>query len=245
MTLNIIIPAWNEEDQINSLFTALERVCSELTIRWKIFLVDDGSTDKTVEMAFKFAENIPVTILQHKNNRGVSQAFRTGFDAVLAESEPNDFIVTMEANKNADPEMIPRMLKLAEEGSDLILASCYAPGGAVIGDPFFRLALSKGINFVLRTLFPCNNIHTYTSFYRLWRYELIVAIKEQTNGKYFFREGFVCMADMLLKARLIPAIKIKEIPMVLKSDIRESGSKMKIGQTIRGYLELIFSNLFK
>lgn len=244
MKLWIIIPAWNEEGQIIPLFEELHRFCSRLTVPWEVILVNDGSTDGTVEEARRMSGHLPVRIVDHSSNRGVGHAFRTGFNAVMAEANPGDKIVTMEANKNADPLLIPRMLFLADQGTDLVLASCYAPGGAVVGDPFIRLLMSRTINGLMRLIFPFQGIHTYTSFYRLWSWELVRAVGERTNGRYFNQDGFACMTDMLLKARCIPRVAIREIPMILKSDIRDSGSKMKVGRTVIGYLKVTISNLF-
>ena len=243
MSLRIVIPAWNEESQIPELMVNLKKVISSLDLPVKVFLVDDGSTDETAEKAEQYKDTIDLKVLTHDVNKGVSEAFRTGFTAAMKDADSSDFIVTMEANRNADPEMIPKMLEFAAQGTELVLASCYAPGGAVIGDPPMRLLLSKGVNTILRIIFPAQGVHTYTSFYRLWSHDLLCEIKAQTDGRFFDQDGFVCMADMLLKARKVKGIQIREIPMILRSDITEAGSKMKVFRTIRGYLGLISSNL--
>lgn len=243
MKLHVIIPAWNEEDQIEPLFKELIRVCSRLNIEWLIYLIDDGSTDSTVQRAEAFRAGINLEIISHSANKGVGEAFRTGFNTVLKKASDEDLMLTMEANKNADPSLIPHMIKRAAGTADIVLASCYAPGGAVIGDPLMRLIMSKGINTFLRWVFPCQGIHTYTSFYRLWSCRTVHKLGERTHQRFFEQDGFVCMADLLLKARRLEGIRIQEIPMILKSDIRESGSKMKVGRTVFGYLKLIVSNL--
>lgn len=245
MSLRIIIPAWNEAGQVDQLFMRLISVAERIGSGWKIYLIDDGSTDSTVREVERYRNLCPVVIIRHDRNLGVSAAFKTGFDTVMKEAEPDDLILTIEANKNADLSLVPRMIELAGEGTDLVLASCYAPGGSVVGDPFIRLMMSRMINVFLQVLFPFQRIHTYTSFYRLWTAGLIGRIRTATDGLYFRREGFVCMADMLLEARKIEGIRVQEVPLVLKSDIRESGSKMKILRTISGYVKLIFSHQFR
>ncbi|HPQ40632.1 MAG TPA: glycosyltransferase [bacterium] len=243
MKLHIIIPAWNEEEQIRPLFEELIRVCSRLDLTWSVCLIDDGSSDGTVREAERFESRCELGIISHPENRGVDEAFRTGFNSVAKSASAGDLVLTMEANKNADPTLIPRMIAKSSESADIVLASCYAPGGTVVGDPFLRFVLSKGINMFLRTVFPCQGIHTYTSFYRLWNIKTVRELLDRTEGRLFHQKGFVCMADLLLKARRIEGIRIREVPMILKSDIRESGSKMKVGRTIFGYLRLILSNL--
>ncbi|MBN1880320.1 glycosyltransferase [bacterium] len=245
MSLKMIIPAWNEAGQIDMLFRRIASVGKFIEPGWAIFIIDDGSTDTTIHEIELFQSMLPIKILRHPENRGVSEAFRTGFDAVMKESCKGDVILTIEANKNADLSILPRMLELSRRGTDLVLASCYAPGGAVVGDPFLRYALSMGVNLMLRIVFPFQHLHTYTSFYRLWSYELVAAIRQATDGRYFRQDGFVCMADMLLEARKIKGIKIQEIPLIVKSDIKESGSKMKIARTIMGYLRMFISQKFR
>ncbi len=241
--LRIIIPAYNEQSQIQEVLTQIHEILTSESVDFEIYVVDDGSTDGSDRIVKSVSESLPVRLLQHPRNLGVSTAFRTGFDAVLKQCNPGDRVLTMEANRNADARLIPKMLKTMDQGADLVLASCYAPGGKVVGDPLLRLILSKGVNFILRILFPCNGIHTYTSFYRLWSPEILWKLHGMTDGKYFFQEGFGCMADMLIKSRHIPGIRIKEIPFILVSDIKDSGSKMNIGRTILGYFHLFSSNL--
>ena len=243
--LRIIIPIYNEKDQLSQVFEQLERVMQDSKIEYEVIAVDDGSSDGSAEIIRDYAERMPVSLQQHPTNKGVSEAFRTGFRVVVERLQPEDLVVTMEANKNANPKLIPKMLTEHSNGADLVLASCYAPGGKVIGDPLLRLILSKGINFILRCLFPCCGVHTYTSFYRLWSPELLIKIRSLTEGNFFYQDGFVCMADMLIQTRRIKGTHIREIPFILISDIDESGSKMRVGKTILGYLKLISSNLFR
>ncbi|MBN1552291.1 glycosyltransferase [bacterium] len=244
MKLYVVIPVFNEQDQIAEVIDQLKQVLEKEKIRYQIITVDDGSTDSTYAILSQYQRQLPIKIIQHDMNRGVSEAFRNGFNAYITEASPDDPLLTMEANRNADPNLIPKMIAELANGSELILASCYAPGGKVIGDPFLRLLLSKGINYLLRLIFPLNGIHTYTSFYRLWNYQLIRSIHSMTDGKFFKQEGFVCMADMLLKIRHLESVRVKEIPFILYSDTKRTGSKMKVGKTIWGYLKLFTSNIF-
>ncbi len=242
----VIIPAYNEGSQIRFVLENLNHVLDSLRIERRIVIVDDGSSDDTAEQAEALSGRIPNEVVRHDVNRGVSAAFRTGFDYVLDLSQSDDLILTLEANKNADPSIIPDMIARIRSSADLVLASCYAPGGRVIGDPLIRYLMSWGINLMLSIVFPIRtsgSIHTYTSFYRLATRRLYSETRERTAGKYFEQEGFVCMADMLIRMSQFPDVRIVEVPLILKSDIREHSSKMKIGRTILGYLRLFWSNL--
>lgn len=243
--LHILIPVYNESAQIQEVLDRLRIVMSRLTEPYEIIVVDDGSTDGSADIVIRNQSGPSPILLRHETNRGVSAAFRTGFDHLFGRAKPQDRILTLEANRNADPEIIPLMMRSMDRGADLVLASCYAPGGRVVGDPMLRLVLSRGVNLLLKLVFPIPGIHTYTSFYRLWNLSLLDAIRRRTGGRYFDNEGFACMADMLLKARRMTEIRIAEVPLVLISDIRETGSKMKIGRTIMGYLTLFRTHLIR
>jgi dolichol-phosphate mannosyltransferase len=242
--LFVVIPVYDESSQIQDVLNQLETVLNRLNTDYLIVMIDDGSSDESAGIIRRNQIHLPLVLLQHETNRGVSSAFRTGFDEVMNRAESGDRIVTMEANRNADPETIPQLIQKMDAGSDLVLASCYAPGGKVIGDPIMRYILSRSVNWILGMVFRCQEIHTFTSFYRLWTFELLAEIQKMTQGRYFDNEGFVCMADMLLKARLVKGVSLSEVPYVLVSDIREAGSKMKVGRTILGYLNLFCKNIF-
>ncbi len=241
-----IIPAFNEGSQIRFVIENLLHVLDSLQIAYRIVIVDDGSSDSTAEQAESLSSGFPIEVLRHDVNRGVSTAFRTGFNHVLNLSQPDDLILTLEANKNTDPSIIPEMITQIRSSADLVLASCYAPGGRVIGDPPIRYLMSRGINLMLRIVFPIGtsgSIHTYTSFYRLATRRLYADVRERTSGRYFDQEGFVCMADMLIRMSQFPGVRVAEVPLILKSDIRDHSSKMKVGRTILGYFRLFWSNL--
>lgn len=239
----IIIPAFNESLQILSVISNVNTIFDMIHQERNIVIVDDGSTDGTADVVQSLGSNNSMTIIRHPVNQGVSAAFRSGFDFVLDRSSSHDLILTMEANKNTDPSIIPTMLTLIEESADLVLASCYAPDGKVIGDPFLRYFMSRSVNWLLSIVFPIREIHTYTSFYRLGKQSLFAQIRAKSKGKYFQQDGFVCMADLLIQISRIPNVRIKEVPLILRSDIREFSSKMKIGRTIIGYFHLFYSNL--
>jgi dolichol-phosphate mannosyltransferase len=234
----VLIPAYNEETQLPQMLANLVKTLGELENQYHIIVVDDGSSDNTDKALSEFNSRIPIQILTHPTNLGVSSAFKTGFDFILNHGQKKDLILTMEANKSSDAKIIPKMLEAIKSGQDLVLASCYAKGGKVVGDPWSRLILSRGANLLLQLLFPCQGIHTYTSFYRLFTFDILQELSRITQGRYFDQGGFVCMADMLIKLCKLRKFKISETPLVLVSDLQDSGSKMKIGKTILGYLKL-------
>ncbi len=78
MTLKIIIPAWNEAGQIGTLFDRLLSVSELVKREWKVFLIDDGSTDATAAEAERYQGLFPLSIIRHQENRRSVRSFQDG-----------------------------------------------------------------------------------------------------------------------------------------------------------------------
>jgi len=97
----IIVPAYNEEN-------TLENVLNSLIKRdYNIIIVDDGSTDKTYEIASKILNKHKLYLYKHVLNLGLGAALKTGIDAALKKGA--DIIVTFDADGQHDPADIERI----------------------------------------------------------------------------------------------------------------------------------------
>ena len=105
--VSVVIPAYNEAGTIGTVIEKAMKYSDE------IIVVDDGSTDKTGEIAAKKGAKV----IRHKENRGYIEALRTGFKAATG-----DIIVTLDADGQHPPEEIPRIIKpILENKADLVL----------------------------------------------------------------------------------------------------------------------------
>lgn len=78
--LSIFFPFWNEEKNIEKVVKKAISVVADLALKWEIIIVDDYSTDKTLEIAQKLAkENSQIKIIHHTSNRGYGAALKSGF----------------------------------------------------------------------------------------------------------------------------------------------------------------------
>lgn len=106
MELSIIIPVYNEEENIDPLYEELHEVLSSLGRSHEILFVDDGSTDTTWSHLTKLHERDPaVTLIRFRSNFGQSAAMKAGFDHARG-----DLIITMDADLQNDPHDIPDLL---------------------------------------------------------------------------------------------------------------------------------------
>jgi dolichol-phosphate mannosyltransferase len=241
--LYFLIPAYNEGQGIKRVLRDVSAAAKRLRKQYKIVVVDDGSRDETVEAVREVAKRNNVLLLEHGKNRGPGAAFRTGFKKVLELARDNDVVVTMEADASNDLVILDKMLAGIQRGSDIVLASCYAPEGRVVGDSPHRLFLSKAINSLLKLFFPIPGVHTYTGFFRAHRASVVKKAFSAYGNELISEDGFGAMTSMLVKFSRFGA-KISEVPLVLRVDKVPRASKMKVVKTIWEYLKLFARNLF-
>lgn len=237
-----IIPAFNEAENLPGLLASLHAWLSARARGGHLVIVDDGSTDETAKVAREF-DALPITLVQHPVNLGVHCVFRNGFDAVARLSPASDaLIVTLEADNTSSLEILDKMLDRAREGYQLVLASCYAPGGLVVGTTPYRMFLSWGANLILRSIPGMPRVHTFSSFYRVYQASFLKHLLTAYGERLIEMEGFVCVVEILLKSAHL-GVTIIEVPMKLDGTQRKGPSKMKTIRTIKGYFRLLMWSL--
>jgi dolichol-phosphate mannosyltransferase len=239
-----IIPAYNEERNLPLLFKNTKAAMDELSTPYMIYIMNDGSTDRTSELCKEFSMTIPLREIKFEKNVGVGSAFKRGFEEIFKVVKTGDIIITKEADNTSDPDILRKMIELIHSGYDIVLASCFAREGGVENSTIDRHVLSFGANMLLKVSFPIRGVNTYSSFYRAYDAKRIKMAFEAYEGKILEEKGFVCMVEMLVKLSRLP-LKITEEPMVLKCDKREGQSKMRRRNTIVGYLLFIKQQMFR
>jgi len=239
-----VIPAYDEEENIAALLESTRKRMDVLGRACRVLVIDDGSQDRTAEIAGSFSAHLPVEIVRHDSNRGVGEVFRTGFRRALEIAGPDDIIVTKEADNTSDLSILGSMLTKIDAGYDVVLASCFAPEGKILGSTLDRHVLSSVANFLLRTFFPIPGVHTYSSFYRAYRADVLRRAFSAYDGRLLELRGFACMVEMLIKLSRLP-ILVAEVPMVLQCDLRKGTSKMTRVKTILEYLWLISREILR
>lgn len=111
-SVSIVIPVYNEEDNLRPLFDELARAMRPLARPWEALFVDDGSTDNSLALLKELAAANPeLRYVSFTKNRGQSAAFCAGFDQAA-----NPIVVTIDADMQNDPADIPAMLALFDQG---------------------------------------------------------------------------------------------------------------------------------
>ncbi len=238
----VIFPAWNEEKVIRPTLLALWQAYRGRNEAYTAVLVDDGSTDRTVaEAQAAVAESggeLALTVLSHAQNMGLGAGLRTGIYWVLDRAQPDDILVTLDADNTHPPAMIPDLVKLVRDGADLSIASRYRSGAEVHGVPGYRRALSDVASVLFRSIYPIPGVRDYTCCFRAYRIPLLARARAVYGDQLCTARGFEAVMDLLL--RLGPLdVKVQELGFVLDYGGRVGQSKMKVLRTIRSTLSLL------
>jgi dolichol-phosphate mannosyltransferase len=236
----LVIPAYNEADNVRLLIDRLRPVVGELGAR--VVFVDDGSTDETVEAIRRYAVGLDCVIVRNRRNGGVGVALNSGIRHVLESADDDDAIVTLEADNTSDLNDLPKMLARFEEGYDVVLASVYAPGGKLLGVSPVRIFLSRAVSDTFRVVGGLRHIRTLSSLYRVYRAGVVRRAAE-TYGWLLVREpGFAASVELLLKLYHAGATTA-EIPTTNDWRQRKGHSKLRLTPTIIAYFRVAVAHL--
>jgi len=143
----IVIPTYNEVDNIPALLEAIGQAAPEA----HILVADDGSPDGTADSAARIlAERPGSLVLRRTGARGYGRACLDGFRYALENGY--DYILTMDADWSHDPKSLPALLQALAEGADLVIGSRYCNGISVVNWPLRRVILSVFANAYVRAI---------------------------------------------------------------------------------------------
>lgn len=116
-SFSIIVPVFNEEDNLPVLFAEIHKAVSGLGKTWEVLFVDDGSTDRSLDVIKRLAAEHPeARYVSFCCNCGQSAAFGAGFRYAKG-----DVVITIDADLQNDPADIPAMLREYERGFDMVI----------------------------------------------------------------------------------------------------------------------------
>ena len=117
MNLSLIIPVYNEQENLPYLFEAINKVMNSLNQSWEAILVDDGSYDNSLSVLKEYAEKdlSHIRVISFRRNFGQTAAIAAGLDYAQGET-----VILLDADMQNDPADIPMMLAKLDEGYDLV-----------------------------------------------------------------------------------------------------------------------------
>lgn len=168
MELSVIIPIFNEEENIVSLYHKLKSVLTSFGRDYEIIFVDDGSMDEGFKVLETLAEeDEKVKVIGFRRNFGQTAALAAGFDAAKGA-----IIIPMDADGQNDPEDIPHLVEKIEEGMDVV-----SGWRRRRKDAFFRRRLPSFLANKLISYMTGVYLHDYGCTLKAYRAKMIKDIR--------------------------------------------------------------------
>ncbi len=229
MRLSVVIPAYNEEQTIGTVLTALLR---ELPDIFEIIVVDDGSTDRTADIAQQFCERYEaVRLIRQPRNQGKTAALRRGFAATTG-----DLVVVQDADMEYDPADIPVLIEPILLGkADVVFGSRFMIRRAA-RVLYFRHFLANQFLTFLSNLLTDLNLSDVETGYKAFRGEIIRKMVIETRGFGFEIEVTAKVAKL--------GCRVYEVPISYHGRTYEEGKKIGFRDGIDAIFYILKYNLF-
>lgn len=167
MDLSIVIPAYNEESHLSSTLKDIAEYLKTKTYSYEAIVVDDGSTDKTAEIASSCSKLFQsFKLLKNSPNQGKGYSVKRG---VLAAQ--GDYILFMDADNSTRIDQLERLIQGMRQGFDIAMASRRIQGSEVVASqPIYRIFLGN-IYILLSKLILQSNVQDYNCGFKLYKKE--------------------------------------------------------------------------
>jgi len=226
MNISIIIPTYNEKENISKLIPQIFDVFTRNGINGSLIVVDDSSPDNTAKEVKKLKERYSIRLIERKGKQGLGSAYITGFKKAI--DLGSDIIFEMDADFSHDPEYIPEFVKFMED-YDMVLGSRYIKGGKIENWALWRKIVSRGANFIAGLLLGLN-VRDITTGYRAYKAEVLrrIDLDEIRSNGYAFQ------AEILFRVKE-KDFEVKEIPIMFV-DRKKGESKLSKTEIIRFFI---------
>lgn len=226
MKLSVVIPACNEEGQIEETVRNLHSTLTISQIKNEILIINDNSKDNTENILKNICTKLPhVRYLNNTGPNGFGFAVRCGL-----EDFNGDAVAIYMADGSDLPEDVVIFFKKLEEGYDCVFGSRFMKGGKVIDYPLFKLVLNRLANLFISLIFQMRYNDT-TNAFKMYRRHVIQGLKP------FLSHHFNLTVELPLKA-IVRGYSFAVIPNTWTN--RKTGeSKLKIKEMGSRYLFIV------
>lgn len=212
--VSVVVPIYNEEDNIKGLYDEIKEVCDREKYVYEIIFIDDGSSDKTSDIVKTLGT---LKYIQLRRNFGQTAAMDAGI-----KNAQYKYIVTMDGDRQNDPEDIPRLIEHLEE-NDLDIVSGWRKNRK---DTFSKRFASRGAN-LLRKVIVKDNIHDSGCSLKIYKKECFEEINLYGEMHRFIP------AMCSIKGFTVGEIVVNHRPRVAGS------TKYNWKRTFKGFLDMV------
>ena len=235
MTLSILIPVYNEEDNIQKILDRVRAVSLVNNIAKQIVIVNDCSTDGTEELVLRYIEkhnDIQIEYQKHSRNKGKGRAINTALKMVKG-----DFVIIQDADNEYDPEEYNLLLKpIIDNYADVVYGSRFM-GGNPHRILFFWHRLGNNFLTFLSNMFSNLNLTDMETCYKMFRREVIQSIEIKENR-------FGIEPEITAKMAKIKGIRIYEVGISYYGRTYEEGKKIGWKDGFRAIYCILKYNIF-
>jgi len=222
MGLSIVLPTYNERENIVTMINRVRDKCVRHNLNFEIVVIDDDSPDgtwKIVEDVFKTDSN--VKLLRRIGKKGLASAIIDGINYTK-----NDSIVVMDSDLSHDLEIIDKMYHALQD-CDIVIGSRYVKGGRIEGWTLKRKIISRGATLIAKLLLFRPEKDPLSGFFMI-RKNAFEAVKELLKPK-----GYKILLELLVKGDFV----VKEIPFTFRN--RTKGKSKLTKGVMKEYLKMI------
>jgi dolichol-phosphate mannosyltransferase len=239
MNVVIVVPTYNEVDNIEKLIESLNQAAQSFSHHsTKILVVDDNSPDKTGVKVKELQNKFKNLFLLSGEKKGLGQAYLRGMDYAVDKLKA-DVLFEIDADFQHDPLATPLFIEQIDKGKDFVIGSRYISGGSIPKNwGLWRKFQSRVGNLIVRTILVNFKIHDWTSGYRAIKSEIFLMVRDQLrsfNG-YTFQVAF-------LKKAIDQKAAIVEVPITFGE--RKYGKSKIGGEYIKNLLIFLFLTQIK
>jgi dolichol-phosphate mannosyltransferase len=227
----IIIPTYNERENIDLLIEELQRQFERMTHEMHILVVDDSSPDGTADAVRVLQSSYANLHLIEGRNAGLGMAYIRGMRHA-SEQLGADVVFEMDADFSHKPEDVPRLMSEIDAGADFVVGSRYIKGGSVPKDwGLLRRFNSLGGNIAARYIAGITQVKDCTAGFRAIR----TSILQRIDLSRLHVQGYAFQVA-LLHAAVVEGVRIKEVPVDF---VNRKYGESKLG--LRDILEFIIN----
>ena len=235
MTLSILIPVYNEEDNIQKILNKVLAVTLVNNIAKQIIIVNDCSTDGTEELVLRYIEkhnDIQIEYQKHSKNKGKGRAINTALKMVKG-----DFVIIQDADNEYDPGEYNLLLQpIIDNYADVVYGSRFM-GGNPHRILFFWHRLGNNFLTFLSNMFSNLNLTDMETCYKMFSREVIHSIEIKENR-------FGIEPEITAKMAKIKGIRIYEVGISYYGRTYEEGKKIGWKDGFRAIYCILKYNLF-
>jgi len=203
----VVLPTYCEAENVESLIQELQ----ELKLNLLITVIDDSSPDGTAEIVKKLQEKYDNIILFVRPKKlGLGTAIISAFRSILSLKNQPDYIITMDADYSHNPQDIPKLIRTAGSGYDLVIGSRYCEGGKIVGWHRMRWLISRVANLIA-SLVTGVRIHDCTSGLRCYSKRYVKTVLPNLHSQTYE------IQIETVKQAWLQGFRVREVPITFEN----------------------------